>query len=321
MIAILILISPLIIALIATIYGSMYGIRFATNLLMWIALTESLNTISGYTGRLHFGHVMFFGVGAYVAGLLSLHLGIPWYVSVPFAPLTASIVALVIGYPTLRLHGAYFAIATWAFSEMLKQLSLNIEFLGKGYGIPLRVSVSDREVLYSMAIIAMVAIGINLIIERSRIGRALSAIRDNELVASSIGINTSQYKLFAYVMSSIPASLAGAVYVFWLQYIYGGDLFAGIKTDTMFMMLLLGGMGNYIGPLIGAVLFSGIYELLWSYIGEQLYLVLLGIFIMFIVVFMPYGISGLLGVRSVSIRYLLLSLSPRELRERIHVSQ
>jgi len=321
MIAILILISPLIIALIANIYGSMYGIRFATNLLMWIALAESLNTISGYTGRLHFGHVMFFGVGAYVAGLLSLHLGIPWYVSVLFAPLTASIVALVIGYPTLRLHGAYFAIATWAFSEMLKQLSLNIEFLGKGYGIPLRIIVSDREVLYSMAMIAMVAVGINLIIERSRIGRALSAIRDNELVASSIGINTSQYKIFAYVMSSIPASLAGAVYVFWLQYIYGGDLFAGIKTDTMFMMLLLGGMGNYIGPLIGAVLFSGIYELLWSYIGEQLYLVLLGIFIMFIVVFMPYGISGLLGVKSVSIRYLLLSLSPRELRERIHVSQ
>lgn len=319
MIAILVITLPIIIALIATFTGSLYGIRFATSILMWIALAESLNTVTGYIGRIHFGHVMFFGIGAYVAALVYLHLGISYYLSILIAPLVAIMLSVIIGYPTLRLHGAYFAIATWAFAEMLKQISLNIEFLGKGYGIPLKIEISDLTVLYLMALIAMISIMINIFIEKTRFGRAFTAIRDNELVASSMGVNTTLYKLLAYAMSSIPSSLAGALYVFWIKYIYGGDVFAGIKTDTMFVMLLLGGMGNFAGPLIGAILFGVAYEILWSVIGEQLYMILLGILIMLLVLFMPYGISGLIGLRSVSIKQLILSITPKELTEKYKV--
>ena len=314
MLALLLTLIPIFLAVIAGLSGSPYVIRSTTSLLMWIALTQSLNTIVGYTGRIHFGHVMFFGIGAYTATLLYIHAGLPWYISIAAAPLVAALFAIAIGYPTLRLHGAYFAIATWSFAEMLKQIALNTELLGKGFGIPLPSPLNNIQILTIYALIASLSVALNVSIERSRIGRALNAIRDNETVASAVGINTTFYKVLAYTLSSIPASLAGASYAFWIGYVYAGDVFAGLKTDTMFMMLLLGGMGNYVGPLIGSIVFHVKYEILWAQIGEQLYMVLLGVFIVLIVLFMPYGLSGFLGLQTVSARKLLLTLSIKDLK-------
>ncbi len=168
-----------------------------------------------------------------------------------------------------------------------------------------------------MALTAMFAIAVNVGIERSRLGRAFIAIRDSEIVASTYGINVVGYRILAYILSSIPASIAGGLYVYWIGYTYAGDVFSGLKTDIMFIALLLGGMGNYVGPFIGATLFASTYEILWAYIGEQLYLVLLGLSIVVIVLFMPHGISGFLGFTKPSIRYLALSLTPREFMEKM----
>lgn len=312
MLGIMIAIIPFIIAIIAHVLSSAYAIRFATTLLMWISLVQSLNTITGYIGRIDFGHVMFFGIGAYTATLTFLYVNTPWYLSILLAPVTSVLLALIIGYPTLRLHGAYFAIATWSFAEMLKQISLNMSLFGKGFGIPLKSPLSSEWVLYLMSVIASTSVIINIIIERSRVGRIFMAIRDNESVALQYGINTTLYKILAYMISSVPASLAGALYSFWVSYTYAGDVFSGLKTDTMFMMLLLGGVGSYIGALIGALVFGSLHEILWSYIGEQLYLIMLGIFMMLVVLFMPQGIGGFLRFHTVSARRILLTLTPRE---------
>lgn len=316
MIAIISTLIPILIALLALISGSPYAIRFATNMTMWIALVQSLNTITGYVGRIHFGHVMFFGLGAFTTALL-YERGVPWFIALLVAPVIVAFAALVIGYPTLRLHGAYFAIATWAFAEMLKQIAFNVEWLGKSYGISIITPLDSMSVLYLMALIASLSIAMNVTIERSRLGRAFIAIRDNEIAALAYGVNIVKYRVLAYVLSSIPASLAGGLYTYWIGYVYAGDVLAGLKTDIMFIALLLGGMGNYIGPLIGAVIFVSTYEILWAYIGEQVYMILLGLFIVIIVIFMPHGISGLLGLRSPSIRQIILSLTPREFMERV----
>ncbi len=318
MIALIAILTPILISLLATVYGSPYAIRFATNMLMWIALVQSLNTITGYVGRIHFGHVMFFGLGAFSTVLL-YERGISWPLTLIISPLIVAFFTFAIGYVTLRLHGAYFAIATWAFAEMLKQIALNVEWLGKGYGIPVKSPLGSYHVLYLMAIVATLAIAMNVFIERSKLGRAFMAIRDNEVAASVYGINVVNYRVLAYVLSSIPASLAGGLYVYWVSYAYAGDLFSGLKTDIMFISLLLGGMGNYLGPLIGSLIFISTYEILWAYIGEQLYLVLLGLTIVVLVLFAPYGITGFLGFTKPSIRHFALSLTPKEIIERMQL--
>jgi branched-chain amino acid transport system permease protein len=316
MIALIAILTPILVALLATAYGSPYAVRFATNMLMWIALVQSLNTITGYVGRIHFGHVMFFGLGAFATVIL-YERGVSWPLTLLLSPVIVAIFALAVGYVTLRLHGAYFAIATWAFAEMLKQIALNVEWLGKGYGIPLKSPLGSHHILYLMALVAALAILVNVAVERSRLGRAFTAIRDNEVVASVYGIDVVRYRVLAYILSSIPASIAGGLYVYWISYAYAGDLFSGLKTDTMFIALLLGGMGNYLGPLIGSLIFISTYEILWAYIGEQLYLVLLGLTIVALVLFMPYGISGFLGLTRPLIRHLALSLTPKEFMERL----
>ena len=138
MIALLLILAPILMAVIATVYGSPYAIRFTTTMLMWIALVQSLNTITGYVGRIHFGHVMFFGLGAFATTLL-YERGVNWVLTLLVSPIIVATFALAIGYATLRLHGAYFAIATWAFAETLKQIALNVEWLGKGFGIPVKI--------------------------------------------------------------------------------------------------------------------------------------------------------------------------------------
>lgn len=295
--------------LIAPFTGSMYAVRFLTGFMMWIALTQSLNTITGYVGRVDFGHVLFFGVGAYTAAYLFLH-GYSWYIAILATPLVAALLAFILGFPTLRLHGAYFAIATWSFAEALKQIIFNAKVLGASYGLSIPPTLDYKHVLYLMTGVAILAVTINWAIERSRLGLAFNSIRGNELVASTLGVNVVGYRLLGYILSSIPAALAGAIYVFWISYVYPGDVFHGLKTDQMFVMLLLGGAGSYIGALIGSVIVAVLYEILWTYFSEQLYLIILGLLLSAIVLFMPKGIAHRLGLRTYSARRLLLSLLP-----------
>jgi len=304
-----VLTALVVFSVIVSLSGHEYLIRFSTSLMMWIALAQSLNTITGYTGRIDFGHVLFFGLGAYATAYMILN-NYPWYVGMLVALVVGLLSAVILGYPVLRLHGAYFAIATWSFAEASKQIMYGWMGLGGSFGLPLKAVLSSRDVLYLMTVIATASLILNFFIERSKIGLAFSAIRNNELVASISGVNVVHYRVLAYALSSIAASLAGGAYALWINYVYPGDVFHGLKTDQMFVMLLLGGAGTYIGPLIGSIILGVIYEMLWTLFSEQLYLVFLGVFLMIIVVFMPNGIAFYLGFKTVSGRKLLLSLVP-----------
>ncbi len=290
-----------------------YAVRFLTNMMMWIALTQSLNTITGYTGRIDFGHVLFFGIGAYVTAYLLVNNIAPWYLALAISIAVAFTVAGVLGYPTLRLHGAYFAIATWSFAEAAKQVVFGWNTLGGSIGLSIGSLLSPSHILYLMTLTAILALTINFLIERSKLYLALNAINNNELAASVYGVNIVFYRLLAYMLSSIAGSLAGAVYALWLGYVYPGDVFHGLKTDQMFVMLLLGGSGSYIGALLGSIIMSIAYEILWSLFSEQLYLVFLGVLLMAIVILMPNGIAHRLGMTTTSARKTLASLIPAQI--------
>lgn len=283
-----------------------YWIRFITNVLLWIGLTESLNIITGYTGRVDFGHVAFFGVGAYTVAI-SMSYGFYWPIGLVLSGIFALLLAILVGAPTLRLHGAYFAIATWSFAEALKQLFNVLRETGASYGISVPAILSNIDVYYLILFFTVSSIITNIIIEKHKLGFAFRAIRDGEIAAATLGVNISKYRLIAFMISALYAGFLGGAYALWINYVYPGDAFAGLKTDQMFVMLLLGGIGSYLGPIIGATVLLTILEILWTYWTEIWYMVFLGTVIMFTVLLMPQGIVGLLLKRGevISIRRIL----------------
>jgi len=270
-----------------------YWIRFLTYLFLWIGLAGSFNTVYGYTGRVDFGHVVFFGVGAYTTAILLLNTSTPWPLSLFLGGVIAAVVAFFVGIPTLKLHGAYFAIATWALAEAIKQLCLVLDITGGSYGLVPPPVLGLTECYYLMFFSALAMTLTNLFIEKSKLGYALRAIRASEIAAETLGVDIGKYRLLAFMISAFFPGLIGGIYGILISYVYPYDVFEGLKTDQMVIMALLGGSGNYIGPVIGAIILVTSLEILWTYFTEILYLIFLGVLIVIVVVFLPQGIIGL----------------------------
>jgi branched-chain amino acid transport system permease protein len=227
-----------------------------------------------------------------------VQFGWPWLPSVILGGVLAVALAYAIGVPTLRLHGAYFAIATWALAEAIKQFALILNITGGTYGLS-PPPVLSREMSYWLMLILMIGMTTtNLLIQRSKFGYGLRALSESETGAEVLGVNTPRYLLYAFLISALFPGLIGGIYGLWIGYVYPYDAFDGTKTDQMVVMTLLGGMGNYLGPLIGAVFLIAIFEVLWTYWSNVIYLIFLGLLIIFTVVFLPTGVVGLVKTKA-----------------------
>ncbi len=274
--------------------GSGYIVRFLTFVFMWITLTQSLNIVTGYTGYLDFGHVVFFGIGAYTTGILMVQFGQPFVVGLLAGAGLAMATALVIGAPTMRLRGAYFAIAMLAFAEAVKQIVLEMKEITRGgIGLSLPVYANYTFFYYLMYSVMLLSVITVYFFEKSRFGYALKAIRGSEITAEVSGINTLKYKLVAFTLSALFASLAGGIYAYWMTFIYPYHTFNVLMTVQMVIMLFLGGAGTVLGPIIGATILSVISEILWAKF-IYIYLIILGFVVVIIVLALPSGIMGLL---------------------------
>lgn len=278
---------------------SSFWIRIATEILMWAALAQSWNIIGGYTGYLSFGHGAFFGLGAYVTGITMTVYGWPFGAGLVVSGTLAALLAAVIGYPTLRLRGAYFAIATWAFGEMLRQVATVLEVTGGAFGMRLPAFLNLPFFYYvTLAITALTYLATYLLLERLPFGYKLLAIREHEEAAEMVGVNTVTVKINAFALSAFFPGVLGGVYAYWLTYIHPDSVLGGVITDLMVVMVFLGGVGTFWGPLLGAFLVQLVNRLLWLVWGEgTLYLVIIGAAICAVVLFMPGGIVGLLEGR------------------------
>jgi len=291
-----------------------YWIRVITGIFMWIGLAGSWNVIGGYAGRVDFGHVVFFGVGMYIATISILEYGIPWWISLLLGGVGAVALAFLVGLPTLRLMGAYFAIATWALAEAIKQLTLVLKVTGGSYGL-VPPPILSRETCYYCMFFAMLAMTVsNYFIERSKFGYGLKALMESEVAAETLGVNTFKSKLLAFLISAFFPGIIGGIYGFWIGYVYPYDAFSGLKTDQMVVMVFMGGVRSYLGPVIGAVFLQVVFEILWTYWTEVLYLIVLGVLIVITVIFMPGGILGLMRKRLPRARFFGLE----KLSERFH---
>lgn len=302
------IIIALILPCIPGVIGNSFFGHVATMVLLYAAMAQSWNIISGYGGQVSFGHSVFFGIGAYGAALavVTFHT-LPWY-GVPLGMLAAAAVSILISYPCFRLKGHYFAIATFAIVEIFNRLFMIWDAVGGALGLDypilpdgwINFSWSETKTGYYFGALAIfvVVFGIVRWIERHRLGYYLLAVREGQETAESLGVNSAIVKLSAMALSAALAALCGA---FFAQYNYRVDppMVMSLDMSMKFVLItILGGVGTFWGPLLGAVVLIPLQEYTRAYLsflGAGIDLIVFGIIIIVVMIKEPRGIMGLLG--------------------------
>jgi branched-chain amino acid transport system permease protein len=279
-----------------------FYIRLLGTVFLYITLAQSWNIIGGYAGYVSFGHVTFFGIGAYVAALLFRGLGWPPYLAALPAGLVAAGFALIVGYPTLRLRGPYFGIATLALSLVVQLAVANLPFTGAGEGIVVRGGLPFRRLALEQAfyfmyfVLALLSVATVLWIELSKFGYGLRAIRDDQDAASSLGVNATRLKLVAFGLSSFFPGAAGAIYAHQAAFVSPSDVFTLLISIKSLVYAVVGGAGTVLGPILGATLM----ELLNMFISTSplaayhIDRIVFGLLLTLAVLAAPRGLLGLL---------------------------
>jgi branched-chain amino acid transport system permease protein len=279
-----------------------YEARFVTELLMLTALAIGWNLIGGYAGYVSFGHVAFFGIGAYTAGVLLARDILPLPLAVVAAVGVSTLFALIVGLPLLRVRGHYFAIATFGVAEALRQIiSVTSDLTGGGRGLNVPLvggGIDERTSLFyfSMAGLVVIGVAVSLVVVRSRLGYGLRAIRASEDAAASLGVNTTRYKLIAFALSAAIWGAAGALYAPWQLFIDPPTVFNVELSVEPVVLALVGGVGTVVGPLVGGVVVQTVGEVVWGSFLE-LHSAFLGLLLILVVILLPRGLVSLVGLR------------------------
>jgi branched-chain amino acid transport system permease protein len=273
---------------------------------IYIILTISLNLIIGYAGQVSLGHAAFYGIGAYASALTALN----WHFPFPLAAVSAMAVAgacgLALGLPTLRLKEDYLAIVTLGFGVIVDLVFLNLEITGGPDGLggiptPSFLGISFRSGASYLGLVA-VAVALVLVITYRLVssyhGRALRAIRDHEVTAQVMGINTPAYKVMIFTLAAALAGLAGSLYAHYITFI-NPETF-GLHTSILILaMVVLGGMGSLTGSVLGAVILTALPEVLREFQSYQD--LLYGALLVGLLILRP---QGLLGRGKLSLKFL-----------------
>ena len=265
-------------------------------------IASNWNLSLGYTGILNFGHLAFFGIGVYTAGILSKQLGMSPFLTIPIAGITACIGAIIISAPIIRLKGIYVILVSFAFSQICMQFVLALEpITGGSGGLPLLPSIKvagynlARDGKLGYYYISLILLSISTIflyvIVHSKIGLRLIALRDNEELATSRGISTSYYRLVSLLLSAIFTGIIGGFFAHYAR-VASYDIFGFGPLSLALSMLLIGGTGSIYGPIIGSFFLMFLSESLQD-LGASRFLII-GSIIIIVMLFFPGGLNGLL---------------------------
>ena len=280
--------------------GIGYWLHFLMLVLMYIGMASSWNIIGGYTGYTSLGHNIFFGIGAYIAGMLLTYFGLSPFIGAVAAGIMASFIGLIIGFLTLRTRGTTFVIATVALVLIFKISFDNWSFVGGTTGLflplpPFPPSISTIPFYYAMLVIATGAVYLSYRVKNSKFGLGLRAIADDEVKAESSGIPINQYKIVAFALSAFFVGAAGAIWGYNTSYLRPVAVFSILISSRMVIMSILGGRGTIVGPILGAVVFKGVEEFFLSaFGGTALNLAFTGFIFLIVLLFFPEGIVGTL---------------------------
>jgi branched-chain amino acid transport system permease protein len=285
-------------------------------ILLSIALASSLNIILGYAGYISFGHVVFFGLGGYVGLYLLSTFGLSLWIAILAGGVAAGLLAFLLGKAILRLRGAYFALATIGINEAMRAFVYNFPPFGGSTGIALHFSIyrsyggATKALWLDYGIMITLTIAIILMsymIKTSKFGLGLLAIREDEVAAEVMGIDTTNAKIWAYILSAIIPGMVGVV--FYLKNISNepSDAFNLSTSIELIVMVMLGGSGTVLGPVLGA---AG-YELLRGFLlisnlFKNIQLTVAGVLLLLVILFIPAGAVGWLRRRFPRLRKALI---------------
>lgn len=266
------------------------------------------NILGGYTGQVSLGNTMFFGIGGYTAAILLRDLLLSPWAGMAVGVIISILVAVIVGYPSFRLGGHYFAIATIAVAEIVHVIAVNSQYLGAAVGITIPILPeswinmqfhgTDKRPYYYI-ILGFLALAMFVVyrMERSKWGFYFRAIKEDPVGARALGVNVQRYKLLAFVLSAVFTSMAGSFYAMYVLFLDPFSMFYIQISITMCLMAVLGGIGTLWGPIIGAVVLIGISEgtrLSTGGTGQALDLLIYGFLVMAVAVYQPKGLMGLI---------------------------
>lgn len=294
-----------------------YTVTLWLTILLVISLSTSWNWLSGFGGYTSFATAGFFGIGSYIGALLLYYEKMTWIPAMLAAGAGCFLIGFLIGIPTLRLRGPYFAIATLAFAELSRVIVLvwdDVTLGGNGVYLPIlrlqrppesetfweeiQRTFHNNQNYYAMLVLAIIACIWSYVVGTSRWGLKLLSIRDDEVAAESMGIKTTYVKATTFAGSAIFPGIAGAIYARHVGYIDPVTVFAIIWSIRAITTSIFGGRGTIIGPIIGAVALTLVSEKVWEQ-DPNLYQVIYGAIIIVVMLFMPGGLTSLLQGRNI----------------------
>ena len=276
---------------------------------IYVILASSWNLLAGYSGLLNLGHAAFFGIGAYSSALLVIHMGLSPWLGIFVGAAISALFGVGLGVPALRLRGPYLAIVTIGFSEIIKLVSMNWVDLTRGsLGLseippltPIKLSqnlkiefITEQNAYYVILIFTILTLFVIRKLVKSEFGLTLESMREEEDGAESIGINTSQYKLVIFMISAFIAGFAGGLYAHYVR-LLSPETLSLHETFTVLTMVAVGGIGTFVGPVIGAVFLTVLSEALRFFeeaINFDIRMVIYGALLMVTILFMRKGIVG-----------------------------
>ncbi|MFY3792611.1 branched-chain amino acid ABC transporter permease [Ureibacillus sp. MALMAid1270] len=255
-----------------------------------IMLAVSLHLVIGITGQFSIGHAGFMAVGAYISAIATMNLGLPFPVAILLGAIVAGLAGLLVGIPTLRLKGDYLAIATLGFAEIIRIVFINLDYVGGAAGMVINQMTNWTYAFFGVVITILVISNFT----NSRHGRGCISIREDEIAADSMGINTTYYKVVAFVIGSAFAGVAGAIYSHQFFFIQP-TAFNFLKSFDILIFVVLGGLGSLSGSVIAAILLTVVSFYLQNFPETRMI-----IYSAVLIIIMLYRPTGLLGTKEVT---------------------
>ena len=300
----LLLAAVFVILMLLPLFLDNYALGIFVMIFFWAYVGQSWNVLTGYTGHISLGHALYLGIGAYATTFLAQTFGLTPWIGMFLGGLIAVAIALFLGFLGFRfgLRGVYFVIMTIAFAELARLAVSHIEALGSFTGIfidfnpsfynfQFRGNIPYYYISFGFVVASLIAVRI---LEVSKVGRFIVAIREDEEAAQALGVNTFKYNMIAIAISAFMTSLAGAFYANYIFYLHPNSLFGMSMSIELILRPIIGGLGTLFGPVIGSIILTPLSEISRAYFAkgglEGLHLILYGVVAILVVLFMPKGI-------------------------------
>ncbi|WP_039043430.1 branched-chain amino acid ABC transporter permease [Sporosarcina sp. ZBG7A] len=265
-----------------------------------IMLAVSLHLVIGITGQFSLGHAGFLAVGAYVSAIMTMKLDLPFFAAILIAGIAAALAGLVVGIPSLRLRGDYLAIATLGFAEIIRIIFLNIDYVGGAAGMQVTHLTTWTYTFICLFVTILVIVNFT----NSRHGRACIAVRENEIAADAMGINTTYYKVLAFAIGSFFAGVAGALYAHNFYIIQPAN-FGFLKSIDILIYVVLGGLGSLSGAIVATILLTVVSTFLQDF--PETRMIIYSLVLIIVMLYRPKGLMGKMEITD----YLKLWMRPK----------